>query len=179
MNNVAYQADEFYEPQERGATSADKYLLTDRKFGRRTPSSVTIETGIEELGKIEIRSGKAPSEVLLEQLEQVVTRLRQIQSLGPGWDSYGAPRVRSTAFGPATKIVLGAISRCVPPRLEANSGGGIDIIWEEEGRSLTLSAFSDDVFEALLTEDDEIVAPDEHIGFAQAQQFLEQFCANR
>lgn len=177
--NVAYRADEFYEPRESGATSADKYLLTDRKFSRRRPTTVTVESGIEELGKIEIRSGKAPSDILLEQLDQAVARLREIRSLEAGWDSYGAPRVSSAAFGPATKIVLGAISRCEPPRLEANSAGGIDIIWEEEGRSLTLSAFSDDAFEVLLTEGPEIIEPEGSIGLAKAQEFLDQFCANR
>lgn len=177
--NVAYQADEFYEPRERGTTSADKYLLTDRKFVRRQPAVVTVETGIEEVGEIEIRSSKSPSEVLVEQLEQAVTRLRQIRALEPGWDSYGAPRIKSSAFEPAAKIVLSAISRCEPPRIEANSAGGIDIIWEDEGRSLTLSAFSADAFEALSTDHGEIIEPEGAISLNEAHGLLDQFCANR
>lgn len=176
--NVAYQADEFLEPQEHGTTSADKYLLADRKFVRR-PTSLKVETGIEGVGQIEIRSSNAPSAILLEQVGKAIERLREIRSLAVGWDSYGAPPISPSAFGPAARIVLTAISRCEPPRLEASSGGGIDIMWEGPGRALTITAFSESEFEALLTNGDEMVEPDGVIDLAEAQQLLDQFCVNR
>lgn len=179
MRNLAYQTDEFYEVTEQGATSADKYLLTDRKYNRRQPTTLKVETGIDELGEIEIRSSNAPSGILLEQVRQAVGRLREIRALEAGWDSYGAPRVASAAFGPATKILLSAISRCEPPRIEANSAGGIDMIWEEQGRSLVLSALGDEAFEALLTVGAEVTEPDANISSVQAQEFLDRFCASR
>lgn len=177
--NVAYQADEFFEPRDRGSASADKYLLADRKFARRHPTTLKVETGIEGVGQIQIRTSKAPSEVLLEQLGGAIERLREIQSLAPGWDTYGAPPINPSVFGPAARIVLTAISRCKPPRLEASSGGGIDIIWEENGRALTITALSDNEFEALLTDGDGMVEPDGVIGLAEAQQLLDRFCVNR
>ena len=177
--NVAYQTDEFYEPRQRGTANADKYLLSDRKFACRQPAVVTVDTGIDEVGKIEIRSKRAPSTLLLEQLEQAVGQLRQIRSLAPNWDSYDGPRINSSAFEPATKIVLNAISRCEPPRIEGNSAGGIDLIWEKEGRSLTLSAFSSTAFEALFVDHDEITEPEGVVGLTEAQRFLDQYCANR
>ena len=172
---LAYRADEFFEPV--AVRTADRKYLADRKFARRKRATYQIETGLEEAPVIAITSGTPPSDALLQTIDETVGRFVALKGMEIGWDSYQGQRVQRGAIAPALTVALVAIQRCHPPRVELNSEGGVDLVWERVGRTLSLSADATGEFEVYFEDGDQIEEPEGLVSPQIAEEYALRYCS--
>lgn len=172
---LAYKADEFFEPL--ATQTADRRYLADRRFSRRRRTAYQIETGLEEAPVITVSSGSPPSEPLLEAIQATITRFATIKALENGWDSYTGQRIQKGAIVHALGIALIGIQRCHPPRVELNSEGGVDLIWESAQRTLSLSVNGAGAFEIYYEDGEHVEEPGAAVGADTAAEYALKYCS--
>lgn len=173
---LACQVDEIFEPQmRRPSYGVEQFFLSDGRFKPRRPKEVVVETGLDEAPKLVISSRAAPSDALLRSVQDAIARFQELKLLTAGWDSYGGRPLSRAAIAPALKIVLHSLLLCRSPRIEANSEGGVDLIWEEADRDLSLSVDGSGRFELLYQAPDGTVEePEDRVDFDTARGFVDR-----
>jgi len=172
---LAYKSDEFFEP--RAVQTADRKYLADKRFASRKRSEFRIETGIDEAPVLTITSVAEPSEVLIQSIQDTLNRVAAIKALDAGWDSYAGQRAQKEAIAPALKLALLAIQKCHPPRVELNSEGGIDLVWEQPGKTLSISVEGSDAFEVYYEEGEAAEEPADLVAWDEAARFFSRYCS--
>lgn len=84
---------------------------------------------------------------------QGIKRLKEVFLLRENWDSYGSRPPTEEAANAAIDLITGVdLDYFVAPRVVPVSGGGIQLEWEINARSLELEIFDDGTIEYLRTE---------------------------
>jgi hypothetical protein len=110
-------------------------------------------------------------------------RLRELSTLGPNWDSYGAETPNEAAVNTATMILGLLKSMYVPPtRVVASSEGGVGICFVHEDSYADFECFNDGEIVAVSyrgTDEPLVweVAPEEESIKAAIEQIRAQFTA--
>jgi len=89
-------------------------------------------------------AGTSPSLVFQvpSHLGPVVSQLAELESLRPGWNSYGAPRISWTAINAAIQLLVSYHWDGPLPCVSPTSRGGVQLEWggDEDGVEVELSS---------------------------------------
>ena len=100
-------------------------------------------------------SGTIPIERLNVSQLSLLREISSVASLSPNWDSYDSPpptqAAVTSAVGQVLRIDLNNLSI---PHVTPVSGGGIQLIWQNGGRTLDLEVLPDGNIEYLTSEGD-------------------------
>jgi hypothetical protein len=123
---------------------ASRESLTNAQFGRILPLFMAAPEFAESLRTIS-----------------------ELANLPDNWDSYGSPRLKSSAVQRAVEVLVAARSSYAPaPRIAAVSGGGLQIEWEMGARELEIEVLPDGSIEILMVEGEMMIespAPAEQV----------------
>jgi hypothetical protein len=167
--------DQYYRPAPTDPYPVlEPYLVTDRYFGQERTRPQTIDTKLKSGLKLASSTGELP-----EPVAQALDRLRELEALEGGWDSYGGRPLNDSAIEPAVVLILEAWRTCNHPRIHLNGRGGLDLFWDTDVRSIEISIDPSKQCEIFFEDrvTGEEIAPDHPVSLEEARAALRRYCA--
>jgi hypothetical protein len=167
--------DRFYRDVPCGKSAfLDPHLLTDIEFARPLPKEMEIDTGLRAGVKL-----TSSSYVVPEPVAEAINRLRELEALQPGWDSYGGRPMSDKVVQPALTLIIDAWRTCNQPRIHLNGRGGLDLFWDSPTKSLEVSINGPRECEVYFEDTetgDEYESPTP-VSLEEARSVLRRYCA--
>ena len=109
-------------------------------------------------------------------LLDAIAQLNRISDLPSNWDTYGAPAVPQRTINLALEALAHIVVCNVPkPRILASSQGGIEFLWDVNGRELEITLNSD--FEGEIYYLDETNDSEEEVTYRRSFEKIREYAA--
>lgn len=107
-------------------------IMIDRAL-QTWPRIVTRHNEVAEPIDLKLRAGvkvncrDGADGAMLDRLFIVVNAIKELESLAPGWDSYGSAALNDNAVAPALELTILAMQRCHMPTIVPLPTGGVGL----------------------------------------------------
>lgn len=133
-----------------------------------------IELGLRAGVKVQFTPDRRNE--LPESFVTLVERLKEMELVQSGWDSYGGKPLSDAAVLPTIELALIGIHRCEAPDVFLRSNGGIGLRWQNGDRELEIDVNPDGKCTAYLTTSESEVDIDEPTEAENLAQLVHQVC---
>jgi hypothetical protein len=141
-SNAVLSENRVSEPFRHTQIMIDQALQTlPRVVTRRDEVTEPIDLNLRAGVKVNCRGGTDGA--ILDQLFAVVSAIKELENLAPGWDSYGAAALNDKAVAPALELTILAMHRCHVPSIVPLPTGGVGLRLKSAANELEIDVGPD------------------------------------